>query len=245
MFLRGDGALSAGQAGLIQRDAMQRITGRIRSQGSSAQWAPEGAFTGLPSGTMPSGLALYEIGGYSGAVDFDSANSPNARTASETRPLNVTGCWVIKLFGAVVNVGSADAAQLATDYANLAAAVASLEGRVDALEAANVTYVSTPVAITLGGEIVVSHPLAVVPWDVRHFLVCQVAEHGWSVGDEIEMSGYDSYAGGGFMITSRTSTEIRIRVANLRMPYIIDKSTGAYGSYPTNASWRYKARIKE
>ena len=40
---------------------------------------------------------------------------------AETRPLNVTGCWVIRLFGAVVNPGAADAAQLATELSKLGA----------------------------------------------------------------------------------------------------------------------------
>lgn len=63
VFLRGDGALSAGTAGVIQGDA--------------------------------------------------------TRNAAGTGAIAVTGCWVIKLFGAVVNVGSADAAQLASDFANI------------------------------------------------------------------------------------------------------------------------------
>ena len=40
---------------------------------------------------------------------------------AETRPLNVTGCWVIRLFGAAVNPGAADAAQLATEVSKLGA----------------------------------------------------------------------------------------------------------------------------
>lgn len=56
----------------------------------------------------------------------DGANG-TPRTASETRPLNVTGCWIIKIFGSVTNPGSADAAQLASDYASLVGRVAALE----------------------------------------------------------------------------------------------------------------------
>jgi len=48
--------------------------------------------------------------------------------ATDTRPLNVTGCWIVRLFGAVTEIGKADAQQLATDYANMAARISILEG---------------------------------------------------------------------------------------------------------------------
>ncbi|MNV73354.1 hypothetical protein D3C71_1664970 [compost metagenome] len=41
--------------------------------------------------------------------------------------LNVTGVWTVHAFGAIVNPGSADAAQLASDYAVLNAAVQTLQ----------------------------------------------------------------------------------------------------------------------
>lgn len=48
-------------------------------------------------------------------------------TANENRPLNVTGCWIVKLFGAVTNPGAVDAAQLASDLVALTARVSTLE----------------------------------------------------------------------------------------------------------------------
>lgn len=130
VFLRGDGALSAEIAGVIQRDAMQITTGKFETPdfnaGTTTPPLTDGAFTSTQE-ARSSGV----LGGTSTInswfVDFSNANSPNARTASETRTLNVTGCWVVKLFGAVVNSGSADAFQLASDYANLASRVSSLE----------------------------------------------------------------------------------------------------------------------
>jgi hypothetical protein len=44
-----------------------------------------------------------------------------ARVGTETRPINATGTWCVKLFGAVINPGAADAAQLATEVANIKA----------------------------------------------------------------------------------------------------------------------------
>lgn len=122
VFLRGDGALSAAIAGVIQQDAFQ---GHLHGAGTrDIAWinANPGSITSASysgsSGAITSTLYPYIGDGFNGTP----------RVASETRPLNVTGCWVIKLFGAVVNVGSADAAQLASDYANLASRVAALEG---------------------------------------------------------------------------------------------------------------------
>jgi len=113
VFLRGDGALSAEIAGVIQQDAMRShdhltySTDRYSSPaslGSSGAIAPHsvGATTGLRTG---------------------------ATGGDETRPLNVTGCWVVKLFGAVTNIGSADVGQLATDYASAMARIGVLEAQ--------------------------------------------------------------------------------------------------------------------
>jgi hypothetical protein len=131
VFLRGDGALSAGQAGLIQRDAFQGHNHEAYSRGSGAGYA---------AGTSGFGATIAEVANTKWRALGDQpiirepisdGTNGTPRTASETRPLNVTGVWVIKLFGAVVNVGSADAAQLASDYANLAAALQTLDGQID------------------------------------------------------------------------------------------------------------------
>ena len=100
VFMRGDGALSAGADGVIQPDELRSHVHTIpygnlqfpisSSSGTSLAYAGGGQMTGTSS-----------VGG------------------AETRPLNVTGCWVIRLFGAAVNPGAADAAQLATEVSKL------------------------------------------------------------------------------------------------------------------------------
>lgn len=125
VFLRGDGALSAGQAGLIQRDAMQ---GHEHTSGNTSDHS--GTF--VSSSDLAPGAYQPPFGTTSGIASNGVHGTP--RTASETRPLNVTGCWVIKLFGAVQNAGSADAAALATAVADLATAVADLAARMLVLE---------------------------------------------------------------------------------------------------------------
>lgn len=121
VFLRGDGALSAGQAGLIQRDGVGPLKYQVVSGAGSASAAGVGKATNTS----------YSTGTPVEVETTTTGDEWITNTIAETRPLNVTGCWVIKLFGAVVNVGSADAAQLASDYANLITSYTSLANRVD------------------------------------------------------------------------------------------------------------------
>lgn len=117
VFLRGDGALSAAIAGTIQTDGVRAHTHTVGVGGS-------GTSVATPGDTCVMG---------SNSATASPRGHVSTTGGAETRPLNVTGCWVIKLFGAVVNVGSADAAQLASDYANLAGRVSTLEVRQRAL----------------------------------------------------------------------------------------------------------------
>lgn len=105
VFLRGDGALSAGTNGLIQQDAVQAHGHQINIK------------TGVGSAGQPYGQADYGLGVASQYGTEGVLN--NARQDVETRALNVTGAWTVQAFGAVVNPGSLDAAQLAADLAAL------------------------------------------------------------------------------------------------------------------------------
>ncbi|WP_315385065.1 phage tail protein [Microvirgula aerodenitrificans] len=110
VFMRGDGALSAGADGVIQLD-------EYRSHTHPGALPPSSA-TSVLSASIASTRDPR-----SGTVD-NTSTTTGASGGTETRPLNVTGCWVIKLFGAAVNPGAADAAQLATEVAVLRASKA-------------------------------------------------------------------------------------------------------------------------
>lgn len=120
MFQRGDGLNSAGVNGEIQGDAIRNIIGRI-----SVIWgnAPIGAF--YVQERNGNGAALSGAANHYGLLGFDASRV--VPTAADNHPVNVTGCWAVKLFGAVQNTGSADAAALATAVAGLAARVSVLE----------------------------------------------------------------------------------------------------------------------
>jgi hypothetical protein len=119
VFQRGDGALSSGVNGLLQRDALQNITGRVLySVMPGAMAAGEGALQ-----ISHGGVGVYGSGASGSSYSFSFDASRVARTAGETRPLSVSGVWTIQAFGTITNPGAADAAQLASDYAALNAAL--------------------------------------------------------------------------------------------------------------------------
>ncbi|WP_165672130.1 phage tail protein [Metapseudomonas otitidis] len=122
LFLRGDGALSAGGAGAIQRDALQNITGYL---GGTRSDAPASAATGVFAAGSSAGN-FTGGGGQLSNVDFDASRV--ARTAVETRPLNVAGCWIIKMGSEVTNPGAIDAAAVSSTYAKLVTRVEAIEG---------------------------------------------------------------------------------------------------------------------
>lgn len=135
VVLRGDGALSAGTAGAIQRDALQNITGSVSYRNLSDQTAIPTIASGAAVVTPASGPAyariLASVGGEPSNLSVVSLDASRvARTAVETRGTNVTGVWTVHAFGAVTNPGAADAAQLASDYAALNAAFQSLDGQI-------------------------------------------------------------------------------------------------------------------
>lgn len=119
-FQRADGGVGA-NAGLIRQDQIQNITGEVDVSPLMGLIVP----TGVPTGAFKKSTKVYSsaptpatVQGSSG-ISFDASGS--ARTGSETYPTHVVGCFMIKLFGAVTNPGAADAAQLATALAALAA----------------------------------------------------------------------------------------------------------------------------
>lgn len=148
LFLRGDGALSAGSAGVIQRDALQNITGTISTDSSNT--IATGAFAtqaGPPQVDAPTRASSTS------QLTFDTSRV--VRTASETRGLNVSGCWIIKMGSGVNNPGAIDAAAVSSTYAALVTRVEALEVRprsvgdgqawqdVTASRASGVTYTNS------------------------------------------------------------------------------------------------------
>lgn len=127
VFLRGDGLNAGPWNGNIQGDAIRNITGNFAV----------GASTGITTNAGPYTTGAFAMGGRSHTSSLDAA--PGAAkdllfdasrvvpTAADNHPVNVTGCWAIKLFGAVQNQGEIDAATLATQLAEAQSKIAELE----------------------------------------------------------------------------------------------------------------------
>lgn len=129
LLQRGDGLNSAGTDGVIQGDAIRNITGSIIGVVNAITSGATGGFSatnvGLSNATPGSSSAVN-------TYTFDASRV--VPTAADNHPVNVTGCWAIKLFGAAQNAGSADAAALATAIADLSARMSVVEGKVATLE---------------------------------------------------------------------------------------------------------------
>ncbi|WP_053068088.1 phage tail protein [Vogesella sp. EB] len=228
VFLRGDGTMSAAVAGAIQPDAFQGHT------------------FALPLGTDSlggSGVQNYRpiaSANTAGAPISDGVNGA-PRTASETRPLNVTGCWIVKLFGSVINPGAVDAAQLASDLVALTARVSTLESN----QRLTKEYVSTEQVITAGGLLTLAHGLGVEPKLVTGQLVCKTADNGYAVGAVIEMplTNLNSTAANAYGCNARKdATNVYIRYgANAALWPAVNGTTGAYATL-TSSSWRLVVR---
>ncbi|WP_431482409.1 phage tail protein [Pseudomonas solani] len=170
LFLRGDGALSAGVAGAIQSSRSNNL-GRVRLE------------TAYDVSTNVD-VSIPEDGTYSQrlATDWVSHGIRFAKTGGETRPFNVTGCWVVKMGSGVTNPGAIDAAAISSIYAALVTRVESLEARPRALgdgqtwqnltasRVSGTTYTNTtgrPIfvqaSISTGGITVVCNGVSIVP----------------------------------------------------------------------------------
>ena len=222
LFLRGDGTLSAGTAGAIQTDAFQghQHSGSMSFGGASK---------------LGASAAYVQVSNTGDPVSDGTNGTP--RTATETRPLNVTGCWVIKLFGAVVNVGSADAAQLASDYANLASRTTTLESKQAQV------HVSSAITGVSGGLVTVTHNLGVIPDTFVGELTCTVSEAGFSIGDSIIvalfMDNVSTAVLYGVQVQERTTTTYQVRTG-IKWAAMISNKSSATGFAPTLPNWTLK-----
>ncbi|MCG9046579.1 phage tail protein [Laribacter hongkongensis] len=130
VFVRGDGALSTGTPGRMQSDGVGIVAVPTRSTPHTGGYGP---VWNSSKTTLSPGLPFSDESGWNGVLGAglgavtDRVNAVNMGS-TDTRPLNVTGVWVCRLFGAVANPGSADAAQLATEVARLWAQLSGKQG---------------------------------------------------------------------------------------------------------------------
>lgn len=131
VYQTGDGHKSAGEAGVIREDQMQghrHATAVLNGNEANATQGEGDSVSRLGVGTVQ--LAARNLV-LTGPAAYSDAIGGEPRTGDHTHGTDVTGCWVIRLFGTVANPGAADAEQLASDYANLNGAFQALDSHLD------------------------------------------------------------------------------------------------------------------
>lgn len=134
VFMRGDGT-SGLSAGAIKRDQIQNITGSVSSDTNVGLIRPTGVTTGAFKKSVTSKSSWMNTTTSSGTLDLEFDASGSARTGTETFPTHAIGCWVIRLYGAVLPTGGLDLSQVSTRLTTVESKVAVLEPKVAALEA--------------------------------------------------------------------------------------------------------------
>lgn len=108
-------------------------------------------------------------------------------THTETVPQHTLGAWMTKLFGTITPLGVAEAANLATAYAELSSRVNSFEERVEVLER-TFGYSGAWLTYTNGGSISGSPAtLGRSPRNLKLLAKCENAEHGFSPQDVVDL----------------------------------------------------------
>lgn len=114
VFLSGDGVNSAGTSGIIQRDAQQRVTGSVSSLYRAGDSGASGSMTRTQASSVPAQVGTTGASpGDAVLIGLDSALQ--VRTATENRPQNVTGCFVIKAYGVTVDTAGVNLSGLVND----------------------------------------------------------------------------------------------------------------------------------
>lgn len=135
LMFRGDGTLGFAP-GKARMDQIQNITGSFCAANNVGFW-PNAVGTGAFLNGSTNMNRGYGIGTSSTTdtrdMTFDASRS--VRTGTEVLTKHGVGVWGVVLFGAVSNPGAADAAALATSYANQQTAIGALTARLSNLEA--------------------------------------------------------------------------------------------------------------
>ncbi|WP_022732077.1 phage tail protein [Thalassospira lucentensis] len=95
-FIRG--ATASNAVGAMQQDAMQQITGSIENVYLNTTYPNAQGVFSASSSVADKIVNSYGSGAKIVPLEFDSAMSPDARTADETRPRNVAVTFGIKAF---------------------------------------------------------------------------------------------------------------------------------------------------
>ena len=156
LFVRGgNGFVSDGK---VQGDAIRNIKGKIGSFGNWANTLYNKSILSAPfSVTAGDRLQLAAGGGLQDTTNITFDVSDAVPTAEENRPVNVTGCWIIKLFGSISNTSVLDVSKIAAEYA-------ALSTRLSVMESPRFTVIypngseASPASISTSTRMVIDNP---------------------------------------------------------------------------------------
>ena len=196
-------------------------------------------FTDTATGDLPSGFS-----GETGVVYFlrETANTGWQFAARK----DADGLWFRRLLAGTwqtwrrVIDGSLAADQATwdagTDTAERPISPAKLAARIAAL--IRPPYAPADVAVTLGAATTFTHGLGGTPDVVQFWLVCETAEHGYSVGDAVRLGEYDD----GNAVGCSTWADTTQVGAVMKSTYTINEKNAATSRNITAARWRLRVR---
>lgn len=232
---------------------MQNVEGRAYFHGAGTGTVYMGGSGVLKPGGERQLFGASQMSSNANSYDYlEFQLSSVARTAAETRPQNITGCFIIKVFGAVSRPGSVDAAQLAT---RLAALDAAFQTDIDFKLLYPGGSATTPGVIYQNTVQTIDNPFPGSPVQVvvEHELNGQWFEPGWFCSTDRTGAPNDPFSGWGLKAAHGLVTDkIIVRAGKngtATDPAIAGGSwVGAWSQNQVNARfrlkvWKLKGRI--
>lgn len=193
------------------------LTAAARAFLAASDMAAQHAALGLVPGTDPGEVVVLDISGKLPPVDGS------------------------QLTGVVPAAGSVDETELASTL--------NLSGKTITLPPANTpaltkSFESTQQTITAAGSLALAHGFAAKPKLIQLSLVCTTAELGYSLNDEVFLSGgmaSEATANRGVSIVP-DATNVNVRFGSAATTFVIPHKTTGVATAATNASWRFVVR---
>lgn len=166
LFVRGgNGQINDGK---VQGDAIRNITGSTVVRFVPTAGTNTGAFI---NGTAISQSWVGVTNVVANGVNLTFNASLVVPTAEENRPVNVTGCWIIKLYGGISNTSDLDTSKLAQTYSELSTRISGLEATQQeerfAIIYPNGGAADKPAPISIGSRYIMDNPFG------EHHISCR------------------------------------------------------------------------
>ena len=99
-------------------------------------------------------------------------------------------------------------------------------------------FVSSNQTLTSAGALTIAHSLGVRPKLTQVWLECQTAEHGYSIGDQVQISTTDADASRSGVSLVADATNLNIRYGNSAGIFLLVHKTSGAAAVATNGNWR-------